>query len=85
LPPSSGEDAVALDQIHAIQIVSELCPSGGLPFWSYELNLVLDDGDRLNVVDHAGLPQIREDAETLAEWLGVPVWDATLVTNAHSP
>jgi hypothetical protein len=41
---------------------------------SYELNLVLKDGRRINVVDHGGADKIRTDAATLADFLGVPVW-----------
>jgi hypothetical protein len=43
---------------------------------SYELNLVLRDGRRLNVIDHGTLHAIREDARILADYLGVSIWDA---------
>ena len=47
----------------------------GSPNSSYELNLVLQDGERLNVVDHGSFDVLREDAAKLGEFLGVPVWD----------
>jgi len=82
-----------LDDIYALQILSETVTSHGHShinghsnshvrhrYQSYELNLVLKDGQRLNVVDHAGLSSIQRDAEQLAQLLQVPVWDKTLTT-----
>jgi hypothetical protein len=46
-------------------------------YYSYELNLVLDDGSRINVVDHGNLDRLRSDAQTLSRFLDKPVWDAT--------
>jgi hypothetical protein len=63
-----------LEEIHALQIISEYC-SGKNSFYSYELNLVLKDGKRLNVVDHGNLASLREDANKLAQFLGRPLWD----------
>ncbi len=65
-----------LDQIHAIQLISEYCRGNKSSYYSYELNLVLNDGSRLNVIDHGNKEKIRDDAEKLGEFLGVPVWDA---------
>ena len=44
---------------------------------NYELNLVLEDGKRINVVDHENQDSLREDAGTLAAFLDKPIWDAT--------
>lgn len=68
------------DRIHAIQIVSEYCSGGtgsfkSRSFASYELNLVLKDGERLNVTDHGDAVRLREDADILARFLGRPIWD----------
>jgi hypothetical protein len=66
-----------LEQIHALQIVAEHCSgSKGSSYYSYELNLILKDGSRLNVTDHGNLARIRADAQTLAAFLGKPLWDA---------
>ncbi|MGC4069385.1 MAG: hypothetical protein QM784_32990 [Polyangiaceae bacterium] len=68
-----------LAHIHALQIVGEWCSTGkGGSFRSFELNLVLKDGTRHNVIDHSALSTIRADAFRLGEFLRVPVWDATL-------
>ncbi|MCK4981148.1 MAG: hypothetical protein KAS62_12180 [Candidatus Delongbacteria bacterium] len=64
-----------LDQIHAIQVLSEYCHTDKSHYYSYELNLVLKDSNRINVIDHGNLNKLREDANTVAEFLGVPIWD----------
>lgn len=72
-----------LKEIYAIQLISERCHSSSSSssrrrtYYSYELNLVLNDGNRINVVDHGNRKLIRSDAAKLAEFLGVPLWDRT--------
>ena len=66
-----------LTDIHAIQLVSEYCSGNDSSFYSYEINLVLKDSSRLNVVDHGDDAGIRIDAKTLGAFLDVPVWDAS--------
>lgn len=68
---------VQLSEVHAIQLIAERCRSKDSSYMSYELNLVLATGKRVNVVDHGGHHQIREDAKRLGDFLDVPVWDAT--------
>jgi len=67
-----------LDRVHALQIVSEHCHSDDASYYSHELNLVLEDGSRLNVVDHGNGELLRGDARTLGDFLGKPVWDASV-------
>lgn len=81
--PESVASAARLEQIAGLQILSEYVESRDSDghtsqFHSYELNLVLDDAARLNVVDHGNLVALRQDAAMLGEFLEVPVWDATL-------
>jgi hypothetical protein len=64
------------EDIHALQLVSEYCRGDKSSYYSYELNLVLADGKRINVVDHGNREKLREDADALAEFLDRPVWDA---------
>ena len=66
-----------LEEIHALQLISELCRSDKSSYYSYELNLVLKDARRINVVDHGNLEKLQEDARTLSMFLDTPVWDAT--------
>ena len=75
------KETFPLASIHALQLVSEFVvnsnPSGHFTrFYSYEINLVLKNGRRVNVADHGDLPSLRADADTLANFLEVPVWDA---------
>lgn len=75
---SKGE-ATRLSQIHALQIISEsVSSSSSKSYRSFELNLVLKNGSRLNVVDHGKDDKVRDDAGKLAAFLGVPVWDVSV-------
>jgi hypothetical protein len=81
--PDEGYDdigvrkAARLTDVHALQIIAILQRSGRGSYYMYELNLVLKDGSRLNVVGHRDQPGIRKEASTLSRFLGKPVWDAT--------
>lgn len=74
-----------LSSIHAVQVIPERVFTGetyGMTyrrtfFMSYELNLVNHRGGRLNLIDHAILIWLRQDAHRLAQFLDVPVWDIT--------
>ena len=66
----------SLENIRAIQLVREYIRGNRNSYYSYELNLVCSSGDRINIVDHGSLRAIREDAEMLANYLSIPVWDA---------
>lgn len=68
-----------LDDVHALQIISEFVRGNKSSYTSYELNLVLENGSRLNVVDHGDIARIRKDAAELGVFLEVPVWDSTIV------
>jgi len=65
-----------LDKIHALQLISEYVRGDKSSYYSYELNLVLENGDRINIVDHGNENKLREDAKTLSAFLEKPVWDA---------
>ena len=78
------KDGMSLDDVHALQIVGEDFESENADgqkyrYRSYELNLVLTDGSRVNVVDHGSRDGLGEDARTLATFLDVPLWDAGMV------
>lgn len=65
-----------LENIHALQLISEYCRGNKSSYYSYELNLILKDGNRINVVDHGNQRKLKEDANTLSAFLEKPVWDA---------
>lgn len=68
------EQMTPLGNIHALQLVSEYCSGNKNSFYSYEINLVLKDGKRVNVVDHGNWQMIQQQVHELALFLGVPVW-----------
>lgn len=47
-------------------------------FYSYELNLILEDNERINLLDHGDLVEIRNDGKKLGQYLGKPLFDASL-------
>ena len=65
---------IRLKSIKAIQIIGEHVSNDKGSFKSFELNLVLEDGTRRNVVDHGNLKAIIGDAERLSEFLNIPIW-----------
>ena len=89
-PPARSATAVggSLRGIYAIQLLEESVSTSGAfaPqglshlrhqyfYKSYELNLVNRHGGRLNLIDHADLAGLRRDADQLAWFLDVPLWD----------
>lgn len=80
LPASRDKMKVCVPfaDIHAIQLISEWCSGGknSSSYRSYELNFVLHDGERVNVVDHGNQSRIRKEANQIADLLKIPVWDA---------
>ena len=70
------KDLMEINHIYALQLISEYCRSDKSSYYSYELNLVLGDGERINVIDHGNKKKILEDAQKLAEFLNKPLWSA---------
>lgn len=67
---------VSLKSIVAVQIIGEHIKSKDGSYKSFELNLVLDDNTRRNVVDHGNIKSIIDDAHILSDFLNVPIWHA---------
>ncbi|EPR73641.1 hypothetical protein ADIWIN_1278 [Winogradskyella psychrotolerans RS-3] len=78
---NQSEDYLPLQSIVAIQIIGEHVKSDDGSYKSFELNLVLDDASRRNVVDHGSLKSIINDAEMLSEFLNIPIWHAGSINN----
>ena len=74
-------DKVNLDEIVALQILGEITTEAIVPFNSFELNLVLQDSDRIHVIDHADVKNLIADADKLSDFLNVPIWTNQLVDN----
>jgi hypothetical protein len=45
-------------------------------YFCYELNLVMNNAERVNIVSHGNKKRMKADAQTLAEFLDIPLWDA---------
>lgn len=81
-PASSDEigkrkNCAYIKDIGGLQIIRERIRSRNSNYTSFELNLVLKDGSRLNVIDHSNLSNLRKEAKRLAARLNVPLWDAS--------
>lgn len=74
---SSLESSLSLSDIVAFQIIGKSISNSDANYNSFELNLVLNDASRINVVDHGNLKAIIKDAEYLSEFLDVPIWHAS--------
>lgn len=72
-----NDDLVYFNDVHALQILSERVRSKNGSYLSYEINLVLNNGKRVNVVDHGKLSQIIIDADTISQFMSKPIWDIT--------
>ena len=73
---SASKSQIPLNSIIAIQLNGEHVKNDKGSYKSFELNLVLKDGSRKNVVDHGNLKSIISDAEILSDFLDVPIWHA---------
>ena len=73
---TQGKKSFDLTNTEAIQLIREYVRGNKSSYYSYELNLICSDGNRINIVDHGALRKLREDAALLAEYLAIPVWDA---------
>jgi hypothetical protein len=70
-----NKHVIRLEDIYALQILSEKFVVRQRSYTSYELNIVLNDFRRINVVDHSDIEAIRKDATAIAEFLGVQVME----------
>ncbi|TYP74946.1 hypothetical protein [Aquimarina intermedia] len=73
-----GKFTISFSEIYAIQLITEFVQSSGGSSGSYlshELNLVLTNGNRINIMDHGVKAHIEEDAILLGKFLNIPVWN----------
>lgn len=79
---TESSDLFRLDRIAGLQIpprkhVHFRNNNQDRSFFSYELNMILDDNERINLMDHGDRTDIYSDANKLSEYLGVPVFNAS--------
>ncbi|WP_341678322.1 hypothetical protein [Niveibacterium sp. SC-1] len=82
---STHEQQGRLADIRALQLLAERVSSDDGNYLSYELNLVLVDGRRVNVMDHGKRRAIELSARALSEFLDRPVWSSLDDPEAAQP
>jgi hypothetical protein len=65
---------LALADVRGLQVLRKRVHGPDSDYDADELNLVLIDGRRVNVLDHGEPESLMRDAEALAGWLGRPLW-----------
>ncbi len=73
---SSMSNKARLKDIMALQIIHKTVSSQKGSWTVYELNLLLKNKERLNVIDRSDPETLKEDALLLARFLNVPLWNA---------
>jgi hypothetical protein len=69
-------ETVDIERIAAVQIIQKWQKNReSRSYFVFELNLVLDDGSRKNLVCHKNAEAIRAEAKRLADFLGVPTFE----------
>lgn len=72
-----GKQRYSFNQVHALQVITTLAGGRGHGIYkNYELNLVLKDGERMNLLNHGGEVEFEQQTERLSKLLAVPVWEA---------
>jgi hypothetical protein len=70
-----------LKDVHAIQLIVERVSSNSSngrrnSYNSYEMNLVFEDGERLNIMDHGSREDVEASAIKIGDILNIPIWKA---------
>ena len=74
---TASNQVISFNDVYALQVISSLSGGHGHGiFRNHELNLVLNDGQRINLLNHGGEAAFEYQEAKLSEMLGVPVWQA---------
>ncbi len=71
---------IPFSQIHGLQLIEEynrdsrINIADSYMYYSYELNLILKNADRVNIMSHGDKNEMIKDAKMLAAYLSVPIW-----------
>jgi len=79
------KEYIKLDDIYALQILKEWNngSKNSSGYNSYELNLILKNKERVNVIDHGAINSLKKDALMISEFLNVPLWDASMTNQSE--
>lgn len=76
-PAPTGGSSIPLAEIHALQVIAKAVSTSISNFDDFEVNVVLKDASRINIMGAGDLAATLQSAQTIGEFLGVPVWDAS--------
>lgn len=82
---SAGKSTIRLKQIHALQLLQKRVHQRSRTRTIHQINLVLQNGDRLHLSDYNSISSMRRSAKVLADFLNVVLWDATESWTMPSP
>ncbi len=68
---------IPIKEIHALQILKKRVTWKNSSYDSFELNMILRDSSRINIIDHWNLEEIRKNADELSNKLRVKIYDIT--------
>ena len=83
-----GDDSKSLTRIstvHAIQIIPTYYATPDGSYHSFQINLVLKNAERINVMNRGNKKAIDHDTHILQEFLSVPVWELSRHSNTSLP
>ena len=73
----TSERNIPFSEVYALQVISSLAGGHGHGIYrNNELNLVLNDGQRINLLNHGGIEAFEYQELQLSKLLNVPVWQA---------
>lgn len=70
-----------LSEVLFIQVVEQLIPQKRNNYFSYEINIVCKDNNRITLTDHADFDYIKKEAQKLKLFLGLPIFTKSKKTS----
>ena len=76
-----GGETLQYQEVYALQVLEKFSSGGSSSggYFSYELNLITNKGDRFNLLNHGDKMYILSDMMKISELLKVPVWNNGVV------
>ena len=76
-----GGETLQYQQVYALQVLEKFSSGGSSSsgYFSYELNLITNKGDRFNLLNHGDKMYILSDMMKISKILKVPVWNNGVV------
>lgn len=63
---------IPLNEIYAVQVIKGIWDKNP----TYELNIILENSERIGILNRPRVNKTKEEARELSEFLGVSLWDA---------